>query len=248
MILSESVAKRLFGEQDPLGEVLLWDGAHPFTVRGIMAHPPQNSELGFHVLGSMVTTDGPPFGGRRYDSTWIVVPTDYQYDEEDFGRRALAAYRRHVGETAGEKLLTLQALAGHHLRQTNGSRLYLFAVLGAFVLLVACLNYTSLSTARALTRARETGVRKALGASRRELIWQYTVEAIVVVLLAWLRPGDVGPLVETTRVARVVTWRPPHDGPLGAAGNPHQSRHRDRGHRSGASCVHSILSETARRG
>lgn len=189
MILSESVAKRLFGEQDPLGEVLLWDGAHPFTVRGIMADPPQNSELGFHVLGSMVTTDGPPFGGRRYDSTWIVVPPDYQYDEEDFGRRALAAYRRHVGETAGEKLPTLQALARHHLRQTDGSRLYLFAVLGAFVLLVACLNYTSLSTARALTRARETGVRKALGASRRELIWQYTVEAIVVVLLAWLLAG-----------------------------------------------------------
>ncbi len=190
MILSETVAAKLFGAQDPMEQILLWDGTYPFTVRGIMEDPPQNSELGFHVLASMVTTDGPPFGGRYYNATWIVVPGGYQYDEHDFGQRARTAYSRVVGPP-GEKLPRLQPLSAYHLRHADLGSLYMLTVLGFFVLLVACVNFANLSTAQALTRATETAVRKVLGAQRRELVWQFWVEAWVVLLLAWLLAGTL---------------------------------------------------------
>lgn len=211
-VITEEMARRYFGSADPMGKFLRMrdDDNNNDLVRitGVMPNVPENTHLRFDILFSYKTLltwqdpDVPDLGTRRYDQSWTrsdmytflklrpgVDPTALQAKFSDVVNRSVPELK----ESNQRYELTLQPIKDIHLTsrlsdeaEANGdSRIVQFmALIGVFVLVIAWINYVNLSTARALERAKEVGVRKALGAARTQLLRQFLAEAAFVNLLA----------------------------------------------------------------
>lgn len=196
LVLTEATARKYFGDADPLGQPILVDNTTSYTVTGVVAAPPANSHLQFDLLASMATVEADhPDWLEDGDAEWVST---YVLTADEHGARAVAAglpgvLDRHLGtrmREAGEAhVLALQPLADVYLDATRsqplgrvGSRanVYLFACIAVFILLLAGVNFVNLSTARAAERAKEVGVRKAVGAGRGQLARQFLAEAVML--------------------------------------------------------------------
>lgn len=201
-VLSEELAQRLYGETDPVGNSFyLADSTRvgPFTVTGVVNLSDYRSHLAFDALYSLSSV--PPKTGSTVNDShtyirfgerndpWEIVPSFRQV-----GRKHLPADSTLPGKNS-PKRFGLQAVSDIPLTSSfadDNARgilpptgAYFLAGLALLVLLAAGFNYVNLSTARSLTRAREVGVRKAVGARRSQLIGQFVAEAAVVALLAF---------------------------------------------------------------
>lgn len=207
IVFTETLARKYFGDTNPVGETLAYKQGRDsgvLTVTGVVADPPPNSHIGFDYLISMSTSSTFRFLLRKneWDSnnyrtyTSLVPGSDVAAFEAKLTALAkerlspLAYYQEHPDRIAH---YFPQALTSIHLHSNlnfelgqNGSSLYvsLFSVIGLLILLLACINYTNLSTARALVRAREVGIRKVVGAYRRQLMAQFIGEALILVAMA----------------------------------------------------------------
>lgn len=213
IVLTESTARKYFGASDPMGQTLsIREPADrdlfEYTVTGVMADLPHNSHMAFDFLASYVTQR------QSRSSSWLGFGVyTYLKVREGASRDALEAKLPVLFETYGGPQLQeafgvtladfesagshyhyfLQPLTEIHLysnledelKPTGDARLvYLFAAIAAFVLLLACVNFVNLATARAARRTMEVGIRKTLGAQRVQLISQFLAEAILLSLLA----------------------------------------------------------------
>lgn len=193
MLLSVSVAKALFGTADPMGKVVTMDNKVGFSVSGVYSDLPLNTS--FHDVAFMAPWD---FYVNAQD--WIGRgPTDWDdnslflyvemADNVDMGMES-RKIRNIKLDNAGPKEAVFQPevflypMSRWHLYSefkhglnTGGaiSTVWLFGIIGFFVLLLACINFMNLSTARSEKRAREVGVRKAIGSLRGQLIGQFYV-------------------------------------------------------------------------
>ena len=189
IVLAEPIAAKYFGEEDPVGELLFVNG-RPHTVTGVMAERPANSHLRFDLLVTMH-----PEGVWRNDTAWrfnayytyVRVPDPALVAEVE---RTLTAQMREAVEGATFALMPivdvhLYGPPGQALRP-GGSPGYLalLAIIALAVLAIACVNFVNLATARAAERAKEVGVRKALGALRPQLFSQFIGEAVLVTALS----------------------------------------------------------------
>ena len=203
--LTESTAKRFFGEIDPIGKVITRDARYykgDFKVVAIVKDAPKKSSIQFDFitgtkhLGS-VWSPWPvwqPHGHFRLIQTYVVLPRGYEPDnlEQKFPDRLL----EYLGsEVATVNSYHLQPLRRMHLfagvdfgmrSAGNLDALYMISCLGAFILAIACVNYMNLATARHAGRAREVGLRKVMGAQRGQLSRQFLVESVTVALLSLL--------------------------------------------------------------
>ncbi len=202
IVLTESMARRLFGNEDPLGQTVI--GLHDleYEVTGIAADAPSYSHIQFDALISWVTTV-PGQGPLEYDfmNNWLGQ-TLFTYllmsPEADVARlegEMQNFMRRHFEERADSYFLRFQPLQDVYMGSENikygrslllGNPRYSYTFLAAafFVLLIACINYINIQTARASRRASEIGIRKVLGAGRRQLAWQFFGETFLFVLIA----------------------------------------------------------------
>jgi putative ABC transport system permease protein len=205
VMLSEEVAKKYFGNDDPLNKVIRMNNQSDFKVTGVFKPLPANTH--FHpdlMLSFSTLRDTAIYGEENLRTNWgnnsfftyILLPKGY--DIKKLEAQMPAFVDRHV-ET-GPKFkasqwtsLPLQKLTDIHLRshldaeaEENGDikRVYIFSAIALFILLIACINYMNLSTARSALRAREIGVRKVVGAERKAIIFQFLTESVLVCWLA----------------------------------------------------------------
>ncbi len=203
VMLSEETAKKYFGGDDPMNKVLRANNQFDVKVTGIYKAFPANSHLHPGMLISFNTLkDSAVYGAENLRTNWgnnsfftyLLLPDHYD------ANRMIAQFPAFVNRRMDHKdyngdlpskytKLGLQKLTNIHLyshtdyeAEPNGdiTRVYIFSVIALFILLIACINYMNLSTARSALRAREIGIRKVIGARRKELIFQFLSESVLI--------------------------------------------------------------------
>lgn len=197
IVITESTAKKYFGNKNPLGQYLLADHAESLLITGVMEDLPPNTHLSFNVLISMSSfvkwrPEIFPMWGYVDFYTYFLLPpnTDIQHLEA----RIPSFIDKYVpNDNKGGYTIAFEPLKSAYLHSAaqrqpgvtgSLSDIYIFSIVGIFILLIACINFVNLSTARSMERAREVGVRKAVGAFQRGLIYQFLTEAIMIALIA----------------------------------------------------------------
>jgi putative ABC transport system permease protein len=202
IVISESVAGKLYGDQDPVGKTLTYgvgESQSELTVTGIVRDVPGNTHLEFDYLVSVATLEARKENAYMFKN-WNVAnftvyaeladPSDRKPLEEKF---AAWIDKNRPSKTEAKLRYYLQPLTDIHLRSniegelaTNNEirTVSLFFAIAVLILLIASINYTNLVTARSATRAREIGIRKVTGADRRQLIRQFLGESVLFALLA----------------------------------------------------------------
>ena len=203
VILSESTAKAMFGESNPMNKLIRIDNKLDVKVTGVFEDFPQNSQFGdldFIAPWDLYITSERWIGENenRWDNSSFQLFVQIG-DNTNFTtvtkNIADAKFIRDIPEDKHYKTkLFLAPMKDWHLRmawengiQTGGLIEYvrLFTIIGIFVLLLACINFMNLSTARSEKRAREVGVRKAIGSLRKNLVSQFYTESLLVVLFSF---------------------------------------------------------------
>jgi putative ABC transport system permease protein len=196
MVISEALAAKYFGNEEPLGKTLTVENEAEYKITGVLKDMPQNSHFRFDFIASFESLKE-DYGGM-YDCWWCRMAYTYLLLPRDVLPEAIekqfpAFLKKHIGPRAESMQLRLQPLVDIHLRSSlsdeiepggNLAYLYILATVGVFILLLACTNYTNLATARSAQRAKEVGVRKVVGANRKQLVWQFLGEAIMLAALA----------------------------------------------------------------
>jgi putative ABC transport system permease protein len=195
IVITQSTARKYFGNKDPLGQYLLADHQESLLITGVMEDLPPNTHLNFNVLismSSMVKWRPEIFPEWGYIDfyTYFLLPENT--DINHLATRIPSFIDKYYPKNRGAYTIAFEPLSSAYLhsvaqRQPGStgslSDIYIFSVIGIFILLIACINFVNLSTARSMERAREVGVRKAVGAYQRGLIYQFLTEAI---LIAWI--------------------------------------------------------------
>ena len=197
VVLTEKTALSLFGDKDPMGQVVRLNNADQYVVTGIVKEPPSNSHIRFDALLSFSTLYEDRSlhmgwdGGNRY-MNYVVMAADADMEAfreklPDFMFEKINERLEPYGVSFELKLFPLQRVYLHSGFYGNPILyIYVFGAIAVFILLIACFNFTNISTAQAIRRARETGIRKVAGATKRQLIIQYLGEALTVTLIAFL--------------------------------------------------------------
>ena len=203
IVLTESTARALFGSEDPMDQTVRIDNTQDLKVTGILKDLPANSTIGLKYIV--------PFSYYEYTQDWVrqtegnwrnnsyqtflaLAPNaDYLRVERQIGKVIKRYNPADYQATKNE--LFIQPMSHWHLYTEfkNGlesggliSYVRMFILIGILVLLIACINFTNLSTARSEKRAREVGIRKTLGSSRVPLILKFLVESLLITFLAAL--------------------------------------------------------------
>ena len=207
VVMTREVARKYFGDQDPIGKVIRLNNQSNYKVTGIFDPLPSNSH--FHpqfMLSFNTLKDSAIYGERNLATNWgnnsfftyFLLPEHYPVDKMQaqfpafIDRHMPTSKRNPTLKQSQFTKLFLQPLTDIHLRShldeeieqnSDISRVYIFGAIALFILLIACINYMNLSTARSTLRAKEIGIRKVSGAQRQELIAQFLSESI---LIAWM--------------------------------------------------------------
>ncbi len=201
LLLTQSMAKKYFGNQDPIGKTLRFNNSDLMTVTGVLADIPGNSHLQFDFIltNEYLSKNADDLRTNNYTNFnfYSYLELDPSADQSPAGlakinRQMTGLYKQHSGMKA---LFELQPLTEIHLQPAlqvdlpgHGNRQYVnvFFIVAFFVLAVACINFMNLATARSARRAREVGLRKVSGALRFQLVLQFLGESVLISFLAML--------------------------------------------------------------
>ena len=198
VVISKAMAEKYFGDKNPLGEILSLDRRYEFRVTGIFNDPPANTHLTFDFVASLAVFESRPWFTNWWNNnlfTYVRLrPGGEQSALESrmpqFMDKYFGDHFRKTGLTMTLLLEPLQDIFLHNattfdlIPHGDPQTILLFTAIAILVLLVACINYTNLATAKSAGRAKEVGMRKVMGAYRQNLMAQFIGESIMVALLA----------------------------------------------------------------
>lgn len=203
VVLTESAARKYFGDEEPMGKTLIYDQEVDMKVTGVMEDVPDNSHFHFDMLASFGTVENyfgqeymmSNWGSNNY-STFILLPEGY--DPAELEAQFPDFIDKHVtgdSEVPASQwtALHLWPLTDIHLYshldseiEANGdiAYIYIYTIIALFILVIACINFINLTTARATRRAKEVGVRKVMGAEKASLVRQFLSESVLISLFS----------------------------------------------------------------
>jgi len=196
ILLTEKLAKKIFGKENAMGKVIKIDNKDNFTVSGILKDLPENTRFKFEYLlpwDYMVRTNSNDSNwGNNSTRTYVLLKENARLASANEKMRVLKP-RYDKEDPKWEMFLYPASRWRLYSSFTNGLEdggliefVKLFAIIAAFILLIACINFMNLSTARSEKRAKEVGIRKVVGAQRRSLVAQFIGESILLSLIAGL--------------------------------------------------------------
>jgi len=202
IVFTETAAKKYFGKSDPMGQTLLLTGdGKPSRVTGIIKDMPENSQIKADMLVSMTTLTRE--FNRGLDSQWANYGNrTYLLLKPQTNARALVAklpaFLEKRNGTEMKQLQMFPKLLFEPLRDVylystrdgsktgNSNNVYIFSIIAVFILVIACINFVNLTTARSAERAKEVGIRKVVGAGKAQLARQFVGESVLICIIAFI--------------------------------------------------------------
>lgn len=209
VVLSESMANKYFGSDDPLGKILNMDNRIDYIVTGVIKDIPKNSHFHFDFVGSLTSYPGIMqdqnwLSNNQYTYLLLKEGVNYSKIKEKMEnvvlkyvapqvKLALGVSFEQLKNSGARYNYTLQPLSDIHLYSHLDNEIepnsdikyvYIFALIALGILLIACINFMNLATARSAMRAKEVGIRKTLGSKKSQLIGQFIFESILMSSIA----------------------------------------------------------------
>jgi predicted permease len=194
IVLSEKLAARYFGQDNPVGQTFILENRFRFTVTGVMKDIPKNSIFNYDAVipYSFLREIGAISDSWGNNSILTFVRLEKGSDIQAVNKKLTDVVLEHNPQTTTKFLLFpfldihLHSQFGYDVSHGPVIVIYIFTIIAIFVLLIACINFINLSTAKASSRSKEIGIKKVAGAERRTMIIQFMSESLLMVLFAML--------------------------------------------------------------
>ena len=195
MVVTEKLAKKLFGDEDPVGKIVKLDNKDNFTITGVARNLPNNTRFNFEYLlpWSYLRSQGDDDvnWGNNSTRTYVLLKENTSFEAANEKIRKIKVRYDSTEDPRWEMFLYPISKWRLHSRFKDGFEeggriefVRMFAIIAVFILLIACINFMNLSTARSEKRAREVGIRKVIGAKKGSLVGQFIGESILLSFLA----------------------------------------------------------------
>ena len=201
IVISESVAKKYFKGEDPIGKVLEFSGypagERPFAVTGVFKDLPSNTHFSFDFLASFKSVENSDeITWGSFKPVWTYVAVDDESAARSLQRKLPAFAKKYVPDRVSNNKsfdFILEPVSSIHLKSNAGrpmkangseSMIRIVVLTGILILLMSCVNFINIALAKTTTRMKEVGVRRVLGAARRQLVFQFITEVAISFIVA----------------------------------------------------------------
>jgi len=192
IVLSEELAEKYYGDENPLGQSITIEKQFDFRVTGVLEKMPNNTVLNFDALIPFRFLEQIGVTNDQWGSNSIVtyVKCVPEFDRKALGEKMTSIQREYVPESLTDFMVAdltrihLHSYFGYERSPGAIIYIYIFGAIGLFVLVIACINFINLTTARSSLRGKEIGVKKVVGAHKGNMVVQFVLESVFQVLIA----------------------------------------------------------------